>query len=216
MNAVRQMHWDDVYRDKRETQTSWFRAHLDESLRLIEALQLDENAPLLDIGGGRATLVDDLLARGFRDVSVLDVSAVALAEARARLGANAERAHWIVGDVTEFELPASRYALWHDRAVFHFLTAAAERSRYAAGIARAVRRGGHAIIATFAPDGPAQCSGLPVCRYGADALAAKFASAFEPIEAGTHMHMTPAGREQPFTHVVLRRRADIGTSHSTC
>ncbi len=211
MNTARQLHWDMVYREKTEAQTSWYRAHLDESLRLIDALGLPPDAPLLDVGGGRATLVDDLLARGFRDVSVLDLSQIALAEAQRRLGADAGKVRWIAGDVSEVELPAAHYALWHDRAVFHFLINAIERERYVSALVRAVRVGGHAVIATFAPDGPERCSGLPVCRYGEIELAAEFALAFEQVGASRHVHVTPAGSEQPFTHVVLRRRADAGT-----
>jgi SAM-dependent methyltransferase len=197
-----------VYREKGEAQTSWYRAHLDESLRLIDALALASDAPLLDVGGGRATLVDDLLARGFENISVLDVSEVAMADARRRIGADADCVHWITGDVTEVELPSARYALWHDRAVFHFLVDAQERARYVAALTRAVRAGGCAVIAAFAHDGPERCSGLPVRRYDAATLAAQFAPAFESIAASRHLHVTPAGSQQPFTHVVLRRRAD--------
>ncbi|HEY8010872.1 MAG TPA: class I SAM-dependent methyltransferase [Rudaea sp.] len=207
MNTARQLHWDVVYREKTEAQTSWYRAHLDESLRLINTLALPPDAPLLDVGGGRATLVDDLLARGFRDVSVLDLSEVALAEARRRLGTDADKVRWIAGDVTEVELPVAHFALWHDRAVFHFLIDAAERARYVAALARAARTDGHALIATFATDGPERCSGLPVCRYDEAGLAAEFAPEFELIGASRHVHLTPDRREQPFTYVVLRRRA---------
>jgi SAM-dependent methyltransferase len=206
MNATRAMHWDTVYRERGEAQTSWFRAHLDTSLRLIDALALPAQAPLLDVGGGRSTLVDDLLARGFTGVSVLDVSDVALADARRRLGARAADVAWIVGDVTEVELPPARYALWHDRAVFHFLTGA-ERERYVAAAARAVRPRGYAVIATFASDGPGRCSGLPVCRYDAAALSAVFAPFFDAVSADRDLHRTPADHEQAFTYVVLRRHA---------
>ncbi|GAA0713496.1 class I SAM-dependent methyltransferase [Dokdonella soli] len=209
MNASHQMHWETVYRGKSETQTSWFRAHLEESLRLIDALALSPDAPVLDVGGGRATLVDDLLMRGFQDIAVIDLSETALAEARLRLGAQSENVRWIVGDVTETELTAAGYALWHDRAVFHFMTEAADRTRYVAAVARAVRPGGHAVIATFAMDGPERCSDLPVNRYDAAALAAVFAPHFEKIADSRNVHMTPAGREQPFTYVVLRRRHEL-------
>lgn len=206
MNAARQTHWDAVYRDKGEAQTSWFRAHLDESLRLIDALALPGDAPVLDVGGGRATLVDDLLARDFADVSVLDIAETALADACHRLGERAADVHWIVGDVTDAVLPPARYALWHDRAVFHFLTEAVERDRYVAAAARAVRPDGHAIIATFAADGPERCSDLPVCRYDAATLAMMFAASFEFVTSSRDLHRTPADREQAFTYVVLRRR----------
>jgi SAM-dependent methyltransferase len=206
MNAARQMHWDAIYRDKGEAQTSWFRAHLDESLRLIDALALPNDAPVLDIGGGRATLVDDLLARGFRDVCVLDLAENALADARHRLGTRAADVRWIAGDVTEVALPTAHYALWHDRAVFHFLTDATERARYVAAATHAVLPDGYAIIATFAMDGPERCSDLPVCRYDAGMLATMFAASFESVTASRDLHRTPADREQAFTYVVLRRR----------
>jgi SAM-dependent methyltransferase len=205
MNVEVRDHWDAVYRTRPDARTSWHRARLDTSLRLADALDLDADAPIVDIGGGRSTFVDDLLERGHRDVSVLDIAAEALAQARARLGAAGDRVHWIAADVTVVELPATRYALWHDRAVFHFLVDAEARARYAATLARAVRPGGHAIVATFAPDGPAQCSGLPVCRYGAAALAAGFAPAFSLVASERDLHRTPAGGEQAFTYVLLRR-----------
>ncbi len=205
MNAARPSHWDAVYLDKREAQTSWFRPHLDVSLRLIDGLRLPKDAPLIDVGGGRATLVDDLLARGFADVSVLDLTAPALAEARARLGPRAAAVRWLVADVTTAELPAARYALWHDRAVFHFLVDAAARARYVAQAARALRPGGHLIVATFAADGPERCSGLPVRRYDAASLAAEFAPRFAAIDRAREEHTTPWGAVQPFTYVVLRR-----------
>ncbi len=206
MNRVDAEHWDAVYGTKGELQTSWFRPHLDESLRLIDALQLPRSAALLDVGGGRSSLVDDLLKRGFGDVDVLDLSAVALAEARQRLGARGEQVRWLAGDVTEIALPVARYALWHDRAVFHFLTDAEAQARYLAAAARAVRPGGHLVLGTFAEDGPERCSGLPVARYGADALAARFAPLFERVADSRELHRTPAGTEQAFTYVVLRRR----------
>jgi len=208
MSSTRQTHWDTVYTEKREGQTSWFRPHLDESLRLIDVLDVPRDQPTIDVGGGRATLVDDLLARGFEDVSVLDLSAVAMAEAQQRLGTLAHPVHWIVGDVTHHEFPASHYALWHDRAVFHFLTDADEQSRYVAAIARAVRPGGFAVIGTFASDGPERCSGLPVARYDASTLAGMFAPAFTLITHSRDVHHTPSGNEQAFTYVVLQRRND--------
>lgn len=204
----RQQHWETVYRDKGEGETSWFRPHLDESLRLIDALDAPLGQPAIDVGGGRATLVDDLLVRGFRDVSVLDLSANALAEARRRLGLQAERVRWIVGDATRVDLSAAHYALWHDRAVFHFLVEPEEQARYVAAATRALRGGGHLVIGCFAPDGPERCSGLPVARHDADGLARLFAAAFDPVARSRELHRTPAGKEQAFTYVVLRRRED--------
>ena len=204
----RQQHWEAVYRDKGEDETSWFRPRLDESLRLIDALDVPHGQPAIDVGGGRATLVDDLLAHGFRDVSVLDLSANALAEARRRLGAQGEAVHWIVGDIARIELPAAHYALWHDRAVFHFLVEPGEQARYVASATHAVRAGGHIVIGCFAPDGPERCSGLPVTRHAAADLVKLFAPAFDPVARSRELHRTPAGREQAFTYVVLRRRDD--------
>lgn len=203
--SVAAHHWDAVYRTRADARTSWHRARLDTSLRLLEATGLDVDAPIVDIGGGRSSFVDDLLARGHRDVSVLDISVEALAQARERLGAAGGRVHWIGGDVTSVELPAARYALWHDRALFHFLADAEARSRYAATLARALRPHGHAIVATFAADGPERCSGLPVRRYDAASLAAQFSPAFSLVASERDLHRTPAGAEQAFTYVLLRR-----------
>ncbi|MFC4528401.1 class I SAM-dependent methyltransferase [Dyella halodurans] len=208
MSTSLQTHWDTVYREKGEEQTSWFRPRLDASLQLIDALDLPRDQAVLDVGGGRSTLVDDLLQRGFVDVSVLDLSAVAMAEAKQRLGTQAASVRWIAGDVTAVELPAARYALWHDRAVFHFLTEAAEQSRYVDAAARAVKPGGHLVVGTFATDGPERCSGMLVARYDAITLAAAFAPAFTQVTHGRDVHRTPSGHEQAFTYVVLRRQHD--------
>ena len=200
-------HWQTLYRDKSEAQTSWSRAHLDESLRLIDALHLPESAAVIDVGAGRSTLVDDLLARGFDDVTVLDVAQPALAASQARLGSAAARVRWLAANVVEAKLPIAHFGLWHDRAVFHFLIDAPARQRYVAQAARSVRAGGYAIIATFAADGPERCSALPVRRYDAAALAQEFAAWFESINHAREEHVTPWGATQPFTYVVLRRTA---------
>jgi SAM-dependent methyltransferase len=198
-------HWQQVYGSKAEAQTSWFRPHLEESLRLIDALRLPPEAPVVDVGAGRSTLVDDLLARGFIDVSALDISADALAQSRARLGNAARKVRWLEGDVLEAHLPPARFDLWHDRAVFHFLTEAAERDRYLAQCARSLRMGGFALVATFAADGPDTCSGLPVCRYDAAALAAEFGPRFETLAHSREQHRTPFDTTQSFTYLLLRR-----------
>ena len=212
MNASRQDHWQAVYRDKTEQQTSWYRPHLDSSLHWIDALMLPHDAPVIDVGGGRSTLVDDLLDRGFRDITVLDLSEAALAQSRARLGGQATEVQWLAGDVTEVELPSARFALWHDRAVFHFLVEHDLQQHYVDTAASAVREGGHMIVATFAADGPERCSGLPVARYDAEDLAARFTPRFERVDAGRDVHRTPFDTEQPFTYVVLRRRNDAGSA----
>ncbi|MBV8158017.1 MAG: class I SAM-dependent methyltransferase [Dyella sp.] len=211
MSPLRTTHWDTVYGGKSEAQTSWFRPHLDESLRLIDALDMPRDEPVIDVGGGRSTLVDDLLARDFSDVSVLDLSAVSMAEAQQRLGAQAHPVHWIVGDVTHAELPAAHFALWHDRAVFHFLIDAGERARYVDVAASAVQAGGHLVIGVFAVDGPERCSGLPVARYDAETLATLFEPAFTRVTDSRDVHRTPSGSEQAFTYVVLRRRSGDNT-----
>jgi len=206
LNSPEFDHWEAIYRDKGEAQTSWFRAHLDTSLRLIDGLQLAETStPVIDVGAGRSTLAQDLLARGFSDVTVLDIAEPALRVARERLGADAARVRWLVSDIAGTVLPAGAFGLWHDRAVFHFFTEAAARARYVAAAAAAVRAGGYAIVATFAPDGPERCSALPVRRYDADALAAEFAPHFALRDSAREEHVTPWGAMQPFTYAVLQR-----------
>src|SRR5258708_6153606 len=155
-------HWESVYRSKATDEVSWYRPHLDVSLRLIEDAAPDRARAIIDVGGGEASLVDDLIGRGYRDVTVLDVSQVAIDVAKRRLGAAAASAHWIAGDITQVALAAARYDLWHDRAVFHFLTKAEDRAAYVRQVARAVKLGGHVVVATFGPQGPQTCSGLDV------------------------------------------------------
>lgn len=200
-----QAHWRSVYQRKAQVETSWFREHLDESLRLIDALGLPLSAPVIDVGGGRSTLVDDLQARGFTDLTVLDLADEAMAESRARIGSRAAAVRWWCGDVTRLDLPASRFLLWHDRAVFHFMAEPGARARYAEQMASAVAPGGYAVIATFALDGPERCSNLPVQRYDAAGLAAEFGDSFMRVAEGRELHTTPSGATQPFTYVALQR-----------
>ena len=209
-------HWQTVYQNKTEQQTSWFRPHLDQSLGLIDGLQLAADTPIIDVGAGRSSLVDDLLARGFTDISVLDISGDALQQARERIeSAAAQRGgkpgaaiRWIASDVLSADLPADHYGLWHDRAVFHFLTDAQDQKNYVALARRCLREGGILVISTFAADGPGKCSGLPVCRYDASSLAARFGDGFTRIADGREIHRTPFDTEQSFTTLVLRRRTD--------
>ena len=195
-----QQHWEGVYRTKRPDEVSWYAPHLDVSLRLIEDAAPDRDAAIIDVGGGEATLVDDLLDRGYRHVSVLDLSATALEVARARLGGRASAVHWLCGDVTAFSFRPHRYDVWHDRAVFHFLTDVKDRRAYVEQTARAVKSGGHVIVATFGPEGPTKCSGLEVRRYGSDALHEEFGPAFRLMKHETELHRTPAGVIQQFTY----------------
>jgi len=193
-------HWEQVYRTKGPEEVSWYRPHLEVSIELIGRAAPDRGASVIDVGGGEATLVDDLLARGYCDLSVLDVSATALAVAQRRLGRDADRIHWLCGDVTTYVMPRHRFDVWHDRAVFHFLTEPEARVAYVRQVARAVRPGGHVIVAAFGPEGPTKCSGLDVVRYDADALHGEFGTAFELVEHRTEVHRTPAGALQQFVY----------------
>lgn len=198
-------HWENIYQTKAPTQVSWFQAHPQVSLSLIQRTQVQPTEPIIDIGGGAATLVDDLLANGYQAVTVLDLSAQALRLARQRLGPLAERVTWLEADITTVELPAQAYAVWHDRAVFHFLTQPADRQRYVTAVRQAVRPGGFVIVATFAPDGPPRCSGLDVVRYSPESLHSEFGRGFELIDSARETHHTPAGGEQQFMYCFCRR-----------
>ena len=199
-------HWEQVYESKTADAVSWFQARPNTSLAFIADGGLSPDAPMIDVGGGASTLVDHLLDLGYTNLSVLDISAQALAQAKARLGvARARRVHWLVQDVTRF-VPPQPYALWHDRAVFHFQTDEAARSAYLTALRRSVAPGGTVIVATFATDGPTQCSGLKVARYDANTLSALFGSEFERMATARDMHVTPWGSIQAFTYLRLRRR----------
>jgi SAM-dependent methyltransferase len=203
-------HWEQVYATRAATEVSWYQPHAEHSLALMRAAGVGAAARIIDVGGGASTLVDDLLDAGYRDITVLDLSANALAVARARLGPRAARVHWLEADVLEADLPEQGYDVWHDRAVFHFLTAAADRRAYVRQVLRAVRPGGLVIVATFAEDGPTRCSGLEVMRYDAHGLHAEFGAPFTLLAHTSEAHQTPAGRVQQFTYC-LCRRADTGT-----
>ncbi len=197
-------HWQEVYGRKRPAELSWYADHLERSLTAIRSVA-SVTAKIIDIGGGASTLVDDLLAGGYRDVTVLDISATALDVSKARLGENAVKVTWIQGDVTNIALPEAAYDLWHDRAVFHFHTDAAERRAYVNLAARSLRIGGHAVIAIFAPDGPVRCSGLDVLRYDAQTLGIEFGPTFLLKEEARATHRTPSGAEQSFIHCIFQR-----------
>ena len=197
-------HWETVYERKRPEQVSWYRPHLEQSLRFIEAAGLTPDAAIIDVGGGASTLVDDLLERGHSNITVLDVSARAIDAAKARLARRAAGVHWLVADITTVDLAPAAYDLWHDRAVFHFLRDGDERRRYVAAVTRSVKPGGHVLVATFGPEGPTKCSGLDVVRYGAHELHAEFGAGFQEVDSATEVHTTPSGVEQQFVYCHCR------------
>ena len=204
MNPEAKEHWERVYQSKAPDAVSWYRAHLERSLALIKSVAPDRSSPIIDVGGGESTLVDDLLGAGYRDVAVLDISETAIEVARQRLGARASKVHWIAGDVTRVRFEARRYTVWHDRAVFHFLTDAESRSAYVAQVMHAVKRGGYVLIATFGPEGPEKCSGLDVVRYDADSLHDQFGARFRLEESATELHTTPFGTTQQFLYCLCK------------
>jgi SAM-dependent methyltransferase len=197
-------HWEAIYQGKGPDELSWYRPHLDRSLRFIEEARLSPTASILDVGGGASTLVDDLLDRGFRNVTVLDLSASAIDLARARLGARAAGVTWLVGDVLGIELPGHHFDFWHDRAVFHFLTERAARQRYVAAVRHALKPNGHIVVATFGPSGPDRCSGLPVARYNAEGIHEQFGNEFQNVGGSSETHQTPWGTEQEFVYCYCR------------
>ncbi|MCK1511627.1 methyltransferase domain-containing protein [Bradyrhizobium sp. 190] len=207
-DASRQAHWETVYATKGENEVSWFQQSPAPSLDLIGQAGATRKSAIIDIGGGVSRLVDNLVEQGFEDVTVLDLSDAALAAARSRLeshvGASAERVSWIVADATTWE-PARAYDIWHDRAAFHFLTDASDRAGYIARLERGLKIGGHAIIATFALDGPEKCSGLPVARYDSASLGQTLGATFKLVHTQRHEHATPWESRQIFQFSVFRR-----------
>jgi SAM-dependent methyltransferase len=203
----RQDHWDKVYTTRGENQVSWFQETPAPSLELIGLVGAIRSSAIIDIGGGASRLVDCLVGQGYEDVTVLDLSAAALASAQSRLGDKANRVKWIAADVTAWE-PARVYDLWHDRAAFHFLTESADKAAYVSRLKAAVKPGGSVIIGTFAPDGPERCSGLIVSRYDPAGLAATLGCGFELIDTRRHEHTTPSGAAQRFQFSTFWRGPD--------
>ena len=202
--AGRQSHWEDVYSSKGESEVSWFQENPATSLALLELVDARPSSAIIDVGGGASRLVDSLLARGFENVSVLDLSTAALASARNRLGVKGSKVTWIVADATTWE-PPETYDVWHDRAAFHFLTHEAEQAAYIVRLKQALRHGGHVIIGTFALDGPEKCSGLPVTRHSAESLAALLGSDFTLVDSRRYEHATPWQAVQKFQFSTFRR-----------
>lgn len=204
----RERHWQDVYQQKQPHEVSWYRQHLDQSLALIAECKLPAAAAIVDVGGGASSLIDDLLQLGFTQLTVIDLASAALAQTQARLGERAASVRFVQGDVTTPLLAAESVELWHDRAVFHFLTDERARAAYLEQVARCLRPGGYVVIGTFAPDGPERCSGLPVRRYAPKELAEALGPSFELLVESREEHVTPAGKRQPFSYVLCRRSPD--------
>ncbi len=198
-------HWENVYTTKGHDEVSWFREHLETSLQMIEGTGVGKDAAIIDIGGGNSTLVDDLLERGFIDVAVLDISGKAISDSQERLEHKAAEVNWHVADITHANLPADRYDLWHDRAVFHFLTDEADRRKYIDLVMCSLKVGGHIIVASFGLEGPQKCSGLDVVRYSPDTMHDEFGNSFELIKSIGETHQTPFGTMQDFVYCYCRK-----------
>ena len=199
-------YWEQVYATHPADELGWYEPHLQTSLRWTADLGLVPDTPLIDVGGGASTLVDDLLGAGHRSITVLDLSAHALATARQRLGDDAQQVTWIEGDVTAVDLPEAFFGLWHDRAVLHFLTDGGQQRRYRDALRRSLRAGGHVIIGTFAAEAPAKCSGLPVRRYDPQALHHALGEGFDLLRDEKVLHVTPGGVEQMYLYCCFRRK----------
>ena len=196
-------HWESIYRHKRFDEVSWFQPEATLSLKLIrEAAPF--TAAILDVGGGASTLVDGLVHAGYVAVSVLDISLAGLEQARARLGPDSQKVNWIHADILTAELPDNSVEVWHDRAVFHFLTDPHLRDKYISQVKRIVRQQGLVLVATFAEDGPTQCSGLPVQRYNVEQLHGVFGPEFTLLTSQREQHVTPSGKEQSFIYCLCR------------
>ena len=203
-NTNPKAHWEKVYGEKAPEAVSWYRPHLDTSLALIERTGAGHDAAIIDVGGGESTLAADLVARSFRNVSVLDISNTAIEVCRERMGEAAQKVQWLVADVTDASLDPAAFDIWHDRAVFHFLTEDFQRLAYVRNVAKSVKAGGHVIVSTFGPQGPRKCSGLEVMRYDADSLHDQFGAKFRLVESSEELHRTPTGTTQQFLYCYCR------------
>jgi SAM-dependent methyltransferase len=204
-SASSKEHWEHIYRTRPVDQVSWYQEHPESSLRLIRATEVPKTAKIIDVGGGASKLVDELIADGYLAVTVLDLSATALDAAKKRLGARASAVKWIEADITRVHFPPFEYDVWHDRAVFHFLTSSRDRDAYISAVLKAVKPGGHVIVATFAENGPDHCSGLPVMRYSADRLHSEFGESFALVAQEKEAHETPSGVVQQFVYCYCRK-----------
>ncbi len=201
----RKTHWERVYSTKGETGVSWYQGEPRLSLELIRSVAPPARGRIIDVGGGASVLVDRLLDLPFEKIAVLDISETALTHAKARLGERADRVEWITADITEVDhLKLGTFDIWHDRAVFHFLTEAADRRRYVELARQTLPDGGHLVIACFADDGPKRCSDLDVCRYNAESMATELGDGFTLVREAREMHITPWGSPQAFFYGVFR------------
>jgi ubiquinone/menaquinone biosynthesis C-methylase UbiE len=207
-------HWEHVYETKGPDQVSWFEPEATLSLTLVQRIAPTRAEAIIDVGAGAATFVDGLLTAGYRHITVLDLSAAALTQAQRRLGERAHAVQWREADVLTVPLPIDAFDVWHDRAVFHFLTQAADRRQYVAQVRRALRPGGFALVATFATDGPSRCSGLEVARYSPNSLHAEFGTDFRLLSSDRQTHITPWGAKQPFTYCLCRYEPHASVRHA--
>jgi len=198
-------HWETIHKQRRPEEVSWYKPHLNISLKLLTNARLNPEGRLVDVGGGASTLADDLLERGIRRITVLDISGHALAASKARLGERAGDVEWIEADVTQAKLPAGHYDIWHDRAAFHFLTDLADRRRYIEVMRNALKPNGQLIIATFSLQGPPRCSGLEVVRYSPETLQAELGNDFKLVEALEEEHRTPFDAVQKFIYARFQK-----------
>jgi len=199
-------HWENIYKNKSSQKVSWYSPHLKMSFELILSLGLPKNVAIIDVGGGASTLPDDLLAEGLKNITVLDISSEALEVSKSRLKDKVRFVHWIESDVSKAALPASKYDLWHDRALFHFLTKPEDRQKYVNNISRALKPGGYALIATFGPNGPLKCSGLEIVRYSVEDLKKELGEAFELEKHFIEIHKTPFDTTQEFLYCLFRKQ----------
>ena len=202
-----QEHWQNVYQSKAATETSWFQSHLHTSLDWIAQAKPDRSASILDVGSGESTLVDDLLASGYRALTILDLAPQAIERSRQRLGDAAASVNWVAGDITHVPLPPAAYDLWHDRAVFHFLTEPGQRLDYMRQLTQSLKPDGHVIFATFGPEGPEKCSGLPTMRYDEQSISQQFGPGFRLVRNAIVAHTAPFETQQQFLYCHLARIA---------
>lgn len=200
-------HWEQVYSDKPSDSVSWFQPHAKKSMEIIGQTNASNDASIIDVGGGDSTLVDDLLVSGFSDLTVLDLSGEALKRSQKRIGAKSEGVNWLEADITQANLPQHRYDIWHDRAVFHFLTHKEDRLQYVNTVTKSVKPGGFVIVATFAENGPTHCSGLPIVRYNHEQLHGQFGQGFSLVKRYTESHKTPTGSIQSFIYCLFQMRS---------